>query len=248
MIALWVQYILVSVLAGSVGLAEILTRYRSRPSGAFTSTLSASLYVVLSAGTGVVALVLVRAFGWTFNQSHNVDLWRVLVAGFSSLALFRSSLFVARIGGSDVNVGPAAVVEALLGACDRAVDRASAKQISNDVKQDLLNGLNPATVVSTLPVLCLALMQNFPPSEQALLAADINKTKLDADLGPEAKAQTVVAYLAKYLGAELVKGVINNSKGLLALAPPEPTQPTAAVLERARTIKPADQPAAESDG
>ncbi len=53
-----------------------------------------------------VSTYLVRAFGRDFGQPSHVTLWRVLIAGFGAIAVFRSSLFVAKVGGSEVNVGP----------------------------------------------------------------------------------------------------------------------------------------------
>jgi hypothetical protein len=195
------------------------------------------LYVAVNAGAGFFALYLVRAFGWTFGQTSHVDLWRVLIAGFGAVAVFRSSLFVARIGGNDVNVGPAMVLGALLDTFDRAVDRKSANELSGVLQGDDLQGLDPDTVIAVLPVLCLALMQNFSQSDQALLGTELNKISVATGLSSDAKMRAVVINLAKFLGPPLVTQVLKCAKTLLSQPPittvPPPTEP-GAVLEAAR--------------
>jgi hypothetical protein len=203
---------IVGVLAGLVGLTEILTRYRSDPWYALRGSLAAWFYVAINVAAGVAALFLVRAFGWDFGQTKNVDLWRILVAGFGALALFRSSLFVTKVGGTDVNVGPSVVLGALLDTFDRSVDRRSAAKMSEVTKEDLIDGLNPDRVMTALPVLCMAMMQNFSISDQASLGAELVKTQQDGDLIPAAKMRATVVHLSKYLGPDLVRCVLGNAR------------------------------------
>jgi hypothetical protein len=86
--------------------------------------------------------------------------------------------------------------------------------------------------MTVLPVLCLALMQNFSASDQALLAADLNKTRTDSTLSADAKMRAVIVQLAKYLGVPLVKQVLASARPVLQAAPPA----TAAVIAKARTL------------
>ena len=233
-------------IAGSVGVAELLSRYRSSP--AFSAKQPAALaYVVVNAAAGVIALYLVRAFGWTFGQTQNVALWRILIAGFGALALFRSSLFVTKIGATDVNVGPSLVLGALLDACDRTVDRASAERLSEGIADGKLGSLNPGAVGTALPVICLALMQNFAPSDQALLAADLNKVRQDASLTPDVQMRAVIIQLSKYLGPKVVETVLAKAESLFtgaqisqpsvasATSPPTPLE-MASVLSQAKAL------------
>jgi hypothetical protein len=203
--------------------------------------------VVVNIAAGILALYLVRAFGWTFGQSKNITLWRILVAGFGAIALLRSSLFVAKVGGSDVNVGPSLVLQGILDAFDRSVDRKSAEEMSAVLTAPELAGLDANAVMTVLPVLCLALMQNFSASDQALLAAELNKTRADTTLSTDAKMRAVVIQLAKYLGPDLVKRVLTCAKPVLA-ALPAATAPApaamSAVLEQARRIAEQTTPAA----
>jgi hypothetical protein len=217
-LAVWIQAAIAGFIAAIVGFAEIVTRYRSDPRGALKSP-AAWAYLALNWGTGVAALFLVNAFGWKFGQTGDTTAWRILVSGFGALALFRSSLFVAKIGGSDVPVGPSVVVEALLNACDREVDRKCAEGIAEKLRKEDLTGLNQASTATNLPVLCLSLMQNFQPSDQALLGAELNKIQTDQQLAPEAKVRAIVIQLSKFLGPDFVLDVIRDSKTLLSQPP-----------------------------
>jgi hypothetical protein len=223
---------LVAFLAGFVGLAELVGRYRSDPVFALRHSLAAWVYIALNAVAGTGALLVIRAFGWTFGDADHVEIWRILVAGFSAIAFFRSSLFVARVGGANVGVGPSLVLGSLLDACDRDVDRKNAEQMSGMLKQaPLLAGLNPDTVMFALPVLCLALMQNFPPSDQAQLGAELVVLRKDDTLSADAKMRTVIVHLSKYLGEGVVRKVLENAREVFLLTPPVVSLPSGSVVE-----------------
>lgn len=225
------QLVIAGGLAGLVGLAEIVARYRSEPGFALKRPTAWS-YILLNVAAGVGAVFVVRAFGWTFGQTENVDLWRSLVAGFGALAVFRSSLFVTKVGETEVNVGPSQVLTSLLDTFDRAIDRKCAENLADGISQDELEKLDPLQVTSTLPVLCLALMQNFSAADQALLAGELGKIQGNTLLKPRAQMQATIVQLAKFLGNDLVGKVLKASAPILA----EPTT-VEKVLEEARALK-----------
>jgi hypothetical protein len=248
------QALVVAVIAAFVGLAELVARYRSDPGYALTRPL-AWLYIAVNAFAGVIALLLIRAFDWKFGQTENIDLFRILVAGFAAIAFFRTSFFTATIGGTTIGVGPSLVLGSLLDACDRDVDRKSAAKMAEIATDENLGDLDPGSVMSALPVLCLALMQNFPASDQAQLAADISRIRNDTTLAGQAQMRAVVIQLAKQLGAPLVNAVLRNGRGLFTRpAPvPVPTQPpvpvpTEALIAEARKLGEAESPPETTGG
>ena len=87
----------------------------------------------------------------------------VLVTGLSAMALFRSSLFIRRIGDKDVGIGPGAVLATLLEVTDRYVDRRRGKIRVDDVNR-IMAALDFGKVVAELPPYCLILLQN--PSDE----------------------------------------------------------------------------------
>jgi hypothetical protein len=220
-------------IAGSVGLAELVGRYKSSPLFSL-KRFAAFWYVAINAAAGFLALYLVRAFGWNFNQTQHVTLWRILVAGFGAVALFRSSLFVTKIGSTDLNVGPSIVLGAILDACDRSIDRASATKLATEVGDDKVKDLNPASVQASLPVLCLALMQNFAPADQALLAADLSKIQTNAELPPETSMRATIIQLSKYLGPAVVSDILTKARSLFIAPPPSPPSPESGTTDALR--------------
>jgi hypothetical protein len=209
------QAVIVAILAGVVGLAELVGRYRSNPTYALRKSVAAWLYVAINALAGVGALLLIRAMDWDFGQTSHVDIWQVLVAGFGAIAFFRSSLFVARVGGSNVGVGPSLVLGALLDACDRQVDRESAKKLADVLQlEPLLVGLDPKTLTFALPVLCLALMQNFSTTDQTQLGAELLIVRNDTTLSEQAKMRAVVVQVSKYFGEDVVSRVLENARDI----------------------------------
>jgi hypothetical protein len=179
------------------------------------------VYILVNAVAGVAALYLIRAFGW-FDKSSNVTVWRILIASFGAIAFFRSSFFQAKIGGSTVSIGPSTVLGQILDACDRDIDRSSAEKISEIVKGDRLDAFDPTQLMYALPVLCLALMQNFPPGDQAQMASELDKIRGDVHLGAKAQVRALVVQLSKYLGAELVGKVLDNAGTAFERPPSQP--------------------------
>jgi hypothetical protein len=224
------QALIAGVLGGFVGLAELVSRYRSAPGWVLKHSPAAWVYILINVGAGVTALLVVHALGWTFGQTEHVVFWQILIAGFGAIAFFRSSLFVAKVGGSSVGVGPSLVLGSLLDACDREVDRQSAEKISTVMNDEALEGLDPDSVMYSLPVLCLALMQNFPTSEQAQLGAELAGIRNDDNMSQSAKVQAIVVQLSKYLSDGVVREVLKNGRAAFVTPSPAPS-PTVASSE-----------------
>ena len=87
---------------------------------------------------------------------------QVLLAGFGTMAFFRTSLFTLRVGEADVAIGPAAVLQVILDAADRACDRFRAGPRSSDVIR-IMRGVTFERARIALPLHCFALMQNVSP-------------------------------------------------------------------------------------
>jgi hypothetical protein len=92
-----------------VGSSELISRYRDSPEAALR-TWPAVFYIATNAVASVGALHVIDANGW-FAQSH----WtRILMAGASAMAFFRTSLFVVRAGDRDVGIGPSGFLQIFL--------------------------------------------------------------------------------------------------------------------------------------
>jgi hypothetical protein len=175
----------VAILSGLVGLTELLTRYRADPKR-LTRSLAALAYVTLNAAAGLGALGIIHAVGWTFGgeTAGARRLVQVMVAGLGATAISRSSLFIVRIGNSDVGLGPSTILTSLLGAIDRVVDRDQARYRALRVEK-IMKGVSFKDAYEALPTYCLALMQNLPAEDQealGLAVAALERSEMDDDV------------------------------------------------------------------
>ncbi len=166
------SYFAAFVLGSSFGVSELISRYRDEPRRALFSW-AALLYIFVNALAAVFALNLIRVFGW-LNEGEPLQIAyrQVLISGFGAMALFRSSLFIFRIGGSEINFGPVFVLQIILGVADRAVDRRRGYSRSSDVSL-IMKDVSFEKAQELLPIYCLALMQNLTKDEQEALARDV---------------------------------------------------------------------------
>lgn len=125
------DYLLVALFGLVAGAGELVTRYRDAP-WLVVRRAAGAVYLAANALSGVFALFVVQALDIRFGPADpstaadQLRWGRVLLAGFSGVALLRSALFTARVGDRDVAVGPAFALKALLDALDRAIDREQA--------------------------------------------------------------------------------------------------------------------------
>jgi hypothetical protein len=138
---------------GFVGTAELITRYRDEPLEAIRSP-AASLYLLVNGLVSPLVLLIIRVFAWNFgisagDDSGKVRLVQVLVAGFSSMALLRSSLFNIRVANQEIGIGFSAVVQSILRAIDYSVDRKRA--ISRDKIVEIMDVVSFEKAAAQLP-------------------------------------------------------------------------------------------------
>jgi len=187
----WLDWAAAAALGGIVGVSELISRYKDDPWAAIKSW-PAIFYLSINSAASVAALLLMPD-GW-LGLSRGM---RILMAGISAMAFFRTSLFVVRAGDRDVGVGPSGFLQIFLGAADRAVDRKRAAARSDAVDK-VMKGVDFAKAWKALPPYCLALMQNISPEDQRVLTRDLK------DLDEGAAEPSVKALL---LGIELINVV-----------------------------------------
>src|SRR5262249_19720627 len=153
------DWIVVGMIGGAVGVGELASRYRDEPTKAILSVPSLT-YVLLNAGASVAALALGRYFGlWKLTTDEPIAWSQVLAAGFGAMVLLRSSVFRARVGDQDVEIGPSSFLESVMNAADRAVDRLRAQERAWTVARMMENVVSERALV-VLPSYIVALMQN----------------------------------------------------------------------------------------
>ncbi|MFQ5528320.1 MAG: hypothetical protein ACE5GX_18950 [Thermoanaerobaculia bacterium] len=101
------DYFWVALFGLSIGAAELLTRYRDAPFRVIRKGPALG-YLALNGLASVGALYTLKVFAVDFGlAADSAALWwtRVLTAGFSAMALFRSSVMVVREGDKDISIG-----------------------------------------------------------------------------------------------------------------------------------------------
>jgi len=206
------EFAVAATLGALVGATELLSRYRDAPLRAVLS-MPAVTYLAVNASASIAALALSNGFGWNFGLESGADddaiEWtRVAVAGFGAAALFRSSLFVRRVGTDDVDVGPSSALKILLEVTDEAVDRgrgsailSQAASIMRDVDVDQLGAIAAA---------CLHAMQSMSPERGLELGALLER--IDNEHAEDAPARRL-AYgetLLKFFGEEVVRSAVKS--------------------------------------
>ena len=170
------RYESVAVLGASVGTAELLSRYKDAPSWVLLS-VPGIVYIALNVSAALLALGLIQAFDWRFGaKGDGAAATQVLVAGLGSMALFRSSLLVVKVGSDDVGIGPSSVLSVLMAASDRAADRLRAADRAGRVR-DIMGNVSYTKAQDALPTVAVALMQNLSAAEVATLNADLDGLK-----------------------------------------------------------------------
>lgn len=249
----WIAaYSFVFLIGGSVGAAELVSRYRDKPTRALL-TAPAVFYMSLNAFGSVAALALIYVFreklgfastdsahDWADNETNLVS--AVLLAGFSSLVFFRSSIFKFRAGDSDFPIGPSIVLDALLGAADRAVDRVMAEPRATFVN-DLMRDIAFDKAVIMLPGLCIALMQNLSSEESQRIAGVVNKLRSDKETPNKIKTLNLGLELLTVVGETVLQTAVRGLGGDLQDSTAKLVQEVTSVMasvsfERARRTLP----------
>lgn len=189
--------VIAAILGMLLAIAELVARYRDDPAGAVLSA-PAAVYVVVNAAASAGALYLIHVFNWTFGATGAiVSVTQVLVAGFGSAALFRSSLFNVTAGDQIIGIGPSAILNVILTAADRAVDRERA--IIRDVSTSAaMKGFSFNMGAESLLAYCVATMQNITAAEVKVVENRISELR---DQKNRAMPDKVKSYI---LGLELL--------------------------------------------
>lgn len=230
-------YLLSFALGAVIGISELISRYKDAPLRALL-TMPALLYVGLNGAASLGALALVRQMGWMDtvgggNPASQIVL-QSLAAGFSAMALFRTALFTIRVGNADIGVGPAAFLQILLSAADRACDRTRARPRAIAVQQ-IMSGVSFVRAKQALPSLCFGLMQNVGVEEQRSFSTVV--AQLDAaEMEDSFKANSLGLALMNVVGESVLRQAVTMLREDIS-APPRQIVQSIATLQMLRTTR-----------
>lgn len=203
-----VDALVVGGIGGLTSVGELISRYRDAPVRPLIKR-PAWAYISFNVAASLSALCIIRVFGWTFSAAGEgpIRLTQLFVAGFGSLAFFRTSLFVTRAGGQDIGIGPSALLASILGAADRSVDREQARHRS-EVVVKIMDGVIFTKAQAALPTYCLALLQNVTPEEEISLANDVAALANKDGMSERQKSLALGLRLMNLVGEDLLRAAV----------------------------------------
>lgn len=207
--ALVVDYVAVFLIGAFVAVGELTSRYKDDPVKAIYS-VPAGLYVTVNGLASVGALGLAHVFDWSFGASNDqIRLTQVLVAGFGALALFRTSLFNVTVGNQVIGVGPSVLLNVILTAADRAVDRGRALDRSQTVAE-IMQDVSFEKSADSIRLYCSELMQNALPAEKDAVTAMISQLRdpLNSRVPDQVKSYIFGLSLLGLVGEKVLKDSI----------------------------------------
>ena len=200
-----ISYIISACIGISVGLTELLSRYKDAPWAASTS-MAGLIYLAFNGFVSFVTLYLIRV---VFPISEMVagnppsDIKTLathcLLAGFGSMALLRSSIFTIQIGGKDVPIGLAAVIDIFRNTMDRDVARVRVGPRAQQVR-DIMSDVSFVRAYEALSSISFALLQNVSAEEQASLRQQIDALANQTGRSDQDKALELGLILADAVG------------------------------------------------
>jgi hypothetical protein len=201
------DFVAVALLGALVGGGELVSRYRDAPQAALY-TWPALIYIALNVIASVLALALIRGYGWTFNATGASQRWtQVLVGGVGAMALFRTSFFMVRAGDRDIGVGPGSFLQIFRDAADRAVDRLRATARGMAVAK-LMEGIDYQKAAQGLVPYCLALMQNVPDEEQTKFLRAVELLTADPDIDDAIKVRILGLHIFNVVGPAVLTAAV----------------------------------------
>jgi hypothetical protein len=123
------------------------------------------------------------------------------------MALFRTSLFIVKAGGTDLGIGPSGLLQAMLAAADRGVDRRRASSRAKDIK--IMETVSFSKAHASLPALCLTLMQDVSAEDQQKLGDQVALLVND-DMPGETKSRVLGLLLMNVVGEQVLRDAIDS--------------------------------------
>jgi hypothetical protein len=219
---------LIALLLGAfAGIGEMVSRYRDSPSKAIISQ-PGLIYLALNAIVSLLAFVCLRAFVNPVNvgndlYSFGTYLLQVSAAGFGAMGLLRTSFFNVRIGEKDVGLGPGMVLQVILEATDREVDRRRA-QFRSAFVQNAMKKVSFEKARVALPTYCIALMQNLSAADQQALGSAVENLSKQTTMDDETMALILGLTLMTFVGGDVLERAVQALDGKIS-APAPPADP-----------------------
>lgn len=158
-------YLLVAIIGGVVGAAEIMNTHRSDPFAAIQNRFS-GFYIVINAAASIITLYLIDNTTIvklpSFSPASQSAI-EVIAAGCGAMVILRVGISV-QTSGNSLIISLGALLQPLLRAADGEVDRERAYKNSIIVKE-VMHGLPLQLALQSLPSMCISSLRKAPEQE-----------------------------------------------------------------------------------
>jgi hypothetical protein len=204
----FLAYLCAGLLGGALGLSELLSRFRDRPS-ALLKAVAAWLYVGFNALASLGALLLVDLMGWQFSLGDTTasTTTRVLVAGLGAAALFRSNFFVAKIGDENVGIGPSTLLMNYLASAERSIDRGQMQARLKDAGETMKDF--DFKLHNELTTACIAAAASLTPDAILSLKNSV-EALADSEASEAGKSLVLGLLIVDAVGADVLKQAVTS--------------------------------------
>ncbi|MGE5504246.1 MAG: hypothetical protein ACM31L_07460 [Actinomycetota bacterium] len=214
---LWITCAAVFAAGAFVGWGELVSRYRDNPMSMLDKRPAAWLYMVVNGAASVGALFAIRAMKIDGFGDDNL-FGQAMLAGFGGMAFFRSSLFTARVGNADVAIGPAHVLQQVLGCVDSALDRFNGLLRLKE-SAAVMQGVDFQVAVANLPLLCFNAMEQITDDQKKEITDAITQVTSDAGASAQAKAVALGQILHEAVGIDVLRAAVETLGKIQSSAP-----------------------------
>lgn len=216
---MWTEWAAAALGGALAGAGEIIAQFRDEPDDALFN-LPALGYLTFNALASILALVIIRIFGWNIGVQDPVLMpWaQVVAAAFGAMAFLRASFFNVRNGEQVVSIGPSRLLEIVLQAVKDAVDRKRAEQRGISVSE-IMADVDFERAWVALPAYCFGLLQNLPDLEQQKFA---QKMSLLASMTMSVHVKTLLLGLSlmNLVGEKVLATAVRNLGDEIRRLPP----------------------------
>lgn len=153
------------------------------------------------------------------QTTASAQIYNILMAGFGGAAFFRSSVMRSKVGEKDVSVGPGLVIDTMLSALDREVDRVRAINRSIAVEK-LLPWITLRDAAEVIVPYCIELMQNLNSEERVNLNAKLDQALtqiVTQDKDDPIKPFTLCLNVVEFVGFDVLETAIKSLRSLSVL-------------------------------
>ncbi|PTL84739.1 hypothetical protein [Vitiosangium sp. GDMCC 1.1324] len=182
-----IQYLAVVLIGAFIGIGELISRYKDDPFEAIANR-HAVVYTLVNVLAAGMALLALKTLSWDPNTAapgtgvvgaltgHSgqaaTRIGEALLAGFGAMSILRSSAFNMQVGKETIAIGPSALLQVILTATDRAVDRARAT-VRAELMAKTMQAIPFTQIQESLPQLAFSMMQNVTPEEKDGFAREV---------------------------------------------------------------------------